>query len=1404
MNNPVATYRLQFHKEFTFTDFERVIPYLHQLGVSTIYASPIFEAVPGSTHGYDSVNPQRINPEIGTEEQLRAISKRLHELDIRWVQDIVPNHMAFHPNNPWLMDVLEKGQRSLYARFFDINWTSPVHGGRLMVPFLGSPLEEIIENGELKVDYHDQRFVLAYYDSPYPIGLDSYAAILQAGSEEPPKAIRELLNQLARLAETEDAEAYAFQTTEFQTQLANLLEEADGKAYLKSCLKAVNGDATRIRQIADEQAYRLCYHAETDKEINYRRFFTVNGLICLNIQDEVVFEHVHKHIKALVEDDVFQGLRVDHIDGLYDPTQYLERLRELAGPEVYIVVEKILETGEELPTTWPIQGETGYAYLSLVNNVLTRTRSGANFTRFYHKLLGRKVKIHEELHNKKAYILNEHMQGERENLYHLLLDLNLINERLVESLMPDVMKAGIGEFLIQCPVYRYYGNQLPLVEQEAQAVRAIINRIRQRKPELSVAMDVLEDAWLVKPQAGDENYNSRALRFYQRCMQFTGPLMAKGVEDTLMYTYTRFLGHDEVGDSPDFFGLTVDEFHQKMLDRQKSWPLSINATSTHDTKRGEGVRGRLNVLTDLTDEWIEAVEKWQQLNQDLKQNDAPDANDEYFIYQTLIGAHPMPGHDEDNFPTRLTEYLEKSLREAKRHSSWNEPNEAYEEATKNFALKLLDHKRPFWKLFEAFHHRVANFGVANSLAQVMLKFTCPGSPDVYQGCEGWDFSMVDPDNRRAVDYNQRQQWLDELSATDSKGIWADLWKNRFDARIKLWLVHTLFHERKQHTDLFAKGHYIPLQIAGRRKQHILAFARQYEQTWYVVAVPLGLAQFASQDELNTIDWADTRILLPDYAPQEWTHRLVQTSGKVEKGSLAIQDIFKDIPLAIVKLQKAPTERSAGILLPVTSLPSPYGVGDFGPEAKAFADFLSRSHQTYWQLLPINPVESGQGHSPYSSNSSMAGSPLLISLDVLAEKGLLDRETVLAHQLPIQDKADFKAAKALKEELFEIAYREFKTHRSAALQLEFEQFCEQEAYWLDDYALYSALKIHHQDAPWFEWSKGYRLRQPEPLQAFARENEEVMDKVRWLQFVFASQWKDLKAYCNTLGIQLFGDLPFYVSYDSADVWANPDLFSVDKDGKMTGVAGVPPDYFNDDGQLWGMPVFRWDVLKKQGYSWWIQRLRKNMELYDLLRLDHFRAFADYWEVPASAKTAVNGTWKPGPGADFFNTVRQELGELPFVAEDLGDINEAVYELRDAFRMPGMKVVQFAFGEDMPRTVNIPHNHTVNSIAYTGTHDNNTSRGWYRQDADKEDQKRLAQYVGYPIMENDVHVVLGRMTYGSVAKLAILPMQDVIGLDEKARLNTPASGSGNWEWRLLPGQISKEIEAQLREWVKVYNR
>lgn len=501
--------------------------------------------------------------------------------------------------------------------------------------------------------------------------------------------------------------------------------------------------------------------------------------------------------------------------------------------------------------------------------------------------------------------------------------------------------------------------------------------------------------------------------------------------------------------------------------------------------------------------------------------------------------------------------------------------------------------------------------------------------------------------------------------------------------------------------------------------------------------------------------------------------------------------------------EAVTGRSAGILLHITSLPSAFGIGDIGPDAKVFAQFLHRCHQRYWQVLPINPTCAKEGYSPYSSISSMAGNPLLISPELLADAGLLETRELEDMRIPESSIADFEKAKKIRDHLFDIAYNNFRKGPQQ-LHKSFQAFCKQEAYWLNDFALFAQLRECHGGKPWNEWPAEYKFRDKKALHHFAKQHEQAIDKVKWLQYIFTVQWNSLKRYCNDMGIQLFGDLPFYVSYDSADVWSHPGIFNLDSNDNMLTVAGVPPDYFNANGQRWGTPVFRWDVLQRQGYHWWMRRIGKNLELFDLLRLDHFRAFADYWEVPAQEETAVNGRWKPGPGSSFFNTAKRKMGRLPFVAEDLGMINDAVHQLRDEFGLPGMKVLQFAFAGNVGESDYIPHNYTPNFIVYTGTHDNNTTCGWIRKDATEKERSNLERYMGFSFPNEEAHLVLGRMAYASVARTVILPMQDVLGLDESARMNTPSSQQGSWLWRLTRSQLDNAPEDRLRQWAELYNR
>ncbi len=829
MYNPISTYRIQFHKGFNFDDFDKIIPYLEKMGVSTIYASPIFSSVPGSNHGYDGIDPLQINPEIGTIEQLVTISKKLKEKKIGWLQDIAPNHMAYHQDNAWLMDVLENGSSSVYAGFFDSSLSDQLlFSGRIMVPFLGNDIEEAVEKGELKIDRAGEKFVFKYGEQTWPIKSESYQNIGDPSS-----------------------------LTEKQ-----------------------------LLQIADDQHYRLCSYRETDHQINFRRFFTVNSLICLNIQNDEVFRKFHQLIIQLVKDEVFQGLRVDHIDGLYDPSTYLEKLRKAVGDETYIVVEKILEKGELMPH-WPIQGNTGYDFLATVNNLLTGASNKNKFNTFYKTLTQNNEKVPEQITGKKSLILFNYMAGELDNLTHLCLNLKPAKEATATK---DDIKQAIAQFLIHCPDYRFYGNKFPLEKEEKKQVKKVLSTVKKENKKLKPAVKLLEDVFF------HSDHHPEALHFYMRCMQFTGPLMAKGVEDTLMYTYNCFIGHNEVGDSPAAFSITPADFHQSMQERQKLWPLSINATATHDTKRGEDVRARLNVLPDVAEEWLDAIVTWQQMNRDIKQIGAPDANDEYFIYQTLIGAYPMPGEDENNFSDRLQEYLQKTMREAKSHSNWASPNEEYEQAVIDFAVKLLDKRRPFWKSFTALHHKVADMGVTNSLTQSLLKFTCPGVPDIYQGCEHWDLSLVDPDNRRPVRYEQHRDLLAKNSSLQT------IWNNKFDGQIKIWLTRLLLKQRKANPLVFSEGAYVPLEIRGVYAEHVLAFARVYKHTWFITVVALNTGSE------SITDWGSTLIVIPADAPAHFENLVSNKPGK-QAQQIMIKDIFEIVPFALLKLEHPTNEHA---------------------------------------------------------------------------------------------------------------------------------------------------------------------------------------------------------------------------------------------------------------------------------------------------------------------------------------------------------------------------------------------------------------------------------------------------------------------------------------------------------------
>lgn len=496
-------------------------------------------------------------------------------------------------------------------------------------------------------------------------------------------------------------------------------------------------------------------------------------------------------------------------------------------------------------------------------------------------------------------------------------------------------------------------------------------------------------------------------------------------------------------------------------------------------------------------------------------------------------------------------------------------------------------------------------------------------------------------------------------------------------------------------------------------------------------------------------------------------------------------------------------RGSGLLLHITSLPSSFGVGDMGPWAYRFADFLYDTGQDVWQILPLNPTEVVHDNSPYHSYSAFAGNTILISPELMVQDGLIEEQDLKpVPDLP-QERVDYQKVTDYKKKLFDTAYQNFRSREEQIGQYEYRKFCDEHSSWLEDFALFAALKKHY-NKTWNQWPEGIRDRNSKSLESVREQLQEEINKEKFLQYVFFSQWFSLKRYCNQRDIHILGDLPIYVTYDSSDVWSHQEIFKLDEDKLPVYGAGVPPDYFSETGQLWGNPVYRWDILQERNYDWWMQRIGHNLNLFDYVRIDHFRGFIAYWEVPAGEETAINGKWVKAPAEDFFHKLAKKFPFLPIVAEDLGTITPDVREVMRKYEFPGMKVLLFAFGEDNPRNPYLPHNHERNYIVYTGTHDNNTARGWYDYEAGQKDIERLSKYVGKDVSKEEVHWDLIRLALMSVANTAVIPVQDILGLGEETRMNRPAGGTGNWQWRLTPEQFEQIPGDKFKQMLWLYGR
>ncbi|HSD58501.1 MAG TPA: malto-oligosyltrehalose synthase [Methanotrichaceae archaeon] len=917
MRVPVATYRLQFNSSFGFRAAKDLVPYLADLGISDIYASPIFRAREGSTHGYDVADHNQINPEIGSREDFLGLIGALKARGMGLLQDMIPNHMAYSIENPMIADIFERGESSRYYPFFDVDWNYRHANlrGRISAPFLGEHYGDALEKREISLTFNQSGFAVDYHGLLFPLRLKSYAKVL--GLKEEPEdqelaALRDLILQASECPEN---------ASELKKRLWELYGGSRGfKDLLDSRLKAFKGDIGRpesfdlLDSLLLEQLFCLSFWKTASQEINYRRFFTINDLISLRAERREVFDHIHSMLFEMVARGEVNGIRVDHIDGLYDPKGYLERLREHIG-DLYVVVEKILGWNEDLPA-WSVQGTTGYDFLNYLNGIFCNKENAFAFDEIYRRFTGLNELYEDVVYEKKRLMLERYMGGEVDNLTHHLKDL-AERDRHGRDLTLSGLKKALGEFMVGLSVYRTYMDSGGPSDKDRFVVQRALEMARGRRPDLFKEIDFLEHILmeplmksltepLMESSRQEEGKSecrsecrSECMKFVSRLSQFTGPLMAKGFEDTVLYYYNRLISLNEVGGSPERFGTSQEEFHSFNAIRAKCWPGSLNATSTHDTKRGEDARARINVLSEIPGEWVNALRRWRRMNEPMKRNLngrlVPDRNEEYSLYQSLIGALPFFHDDSEEYPhflARAKGYLVKALREAKMHSDWMDSNPAYEEAFIAFFQDIMEPSTDFFEDFTAFQRNVALFGLQNSLSQTLLKIASPGVPDFYQGTELWDYSFVDPDNRRPVDFTIRKSYLEEIMRREEKGLLRlieELLENKEDGRIKLFLIHRALLARGANADLFRLGQYMPLKAEGTHKEKIIAFARVHDGSW---ALALAPRFSASRGE----SWGDTSLILPKAAPMRWRDAI--TGNDLVGGRLSLEEAFEHFPVAL--------------------------------------------------------------------------------------------------------------------------------------------------------------------------------------------------------------------------------------------------------------------------------------------------------------------------------------------------------------------------------------------------------------------------------------------------------------------------------------------------------------------------
>lgn len=958
---PIATYRLQLNHTFTFRDATRIIPYLHALGITDCYTSSLLKAVPGSMHGYDLVDPGLLNPELGTEQDFRDFTAALRQHDMGLLLDVVPNHMGISTTeNRWWWDVLEQGPSSRYATAFDIDW-SPLKrelADKVLLPILGEQYGTVLENQDICLQYEGGGFVITYYDHRFPVAPKSWSGILSfrlpelvelLGEEDGQlQELQSILTALRNLPPRNErdpervSECYREKDIVRRRLSALMTESETIREHLLANVAAYNGTKgdsasfDRLDALLNEQSYRLASWRVASEEINYRRFFDINELAAIRTEEAKVFQESHQLIFRLLKEGLVTGLRIDHVDGLYDPEHYLIQLQDWAARELpqeppgeaaslFVVVEKILGKGEPLPHTWPVSGTTGYDFLNLVNGLFVHSAQERAMDTLYTRFVGQRVRYDDLVYHTKKLIMRASMSSEINVLGH---QLNLLSERdrQYRDFTLNSLTHAISEIIACFPVYRSYvtPDQKEVLDRDQTYIGMAVARAKRRNPALSsLVFDFVRDLLLRKLDDRTNLTRDKQLRFVTKFQQTTSPVTAKGIEDTAFYIYNRLTSLNEVGGEPTQYGLSVEAFHKRIRERRASWPHCLLATSTHDTKRGEDVRARINVLSEIPDRWRVAINRWAKFNKrfrtDVDDVSAPDRNEEYLLYQTLVGVWPVTTLDDaqyEVFTERIQNYMIKALREAKVHTSWVNPHHAYEEALRRFVRSVLDRttRNLFLEDLLPFQELVAGYGMKNGLSQLLVKLTAPGIPDCYQGTECWELSLVDPDNRRPVDFELRRQMLElldrieEREPDDRVGLVRNLMESWKDSRIKLYVLQAGLRHRRAHGALYLEGDYVPLDCEGRSRMHICAFARLHQDQAVVTVVSRLTANLnvVSGQKVHDEDvWQDTWITVPSWKAGSLylnilTGERFETVTQGERQVLPVSQILNHCPVALLE------------------------------------------------------------------------------------------------------------------------------------------------------------------------------------------------------------------------------------------------------------------------------------------------------------------------------------------------------------------------------------------------------------------------------------------------------------------------------------------------------------------------